>query len=108
MSARRGTDWRLVVAGLAFAAFVGLAALVAGVFAPLYVLDAQVAEELHGFARRHLGWTGAVSVWTDLFGPLPWRVAVGVIGIVLVRKGRWRQAVWVVGAMAVAGVELPQ
>jgi membrane-associated phospholipid phosphatase len=71
---------------------------------PVNELDAEVAGELHEYALAHPGVTQLLIVWTDLFGPWPWRVAVIGYAAWLLYKGAPRLAVWAVTTITVGGL----
>ncbi|WP_433440956.1 phosphatase PAP2 family protein [Nonomuraea sp. CA-141351] len=96
---------RLAVAGLAAALIVipfSLLLVVAKM--PVNGLDAQVADELHEYALAHPGVTRLLIVWTDVFGPWPWRIAVIAYAVWLLYKGAPRLAVWAVTTVTVGGL----
>jgi undecaprenyl-diphosphatase len=71
---------------------------------PLNRLDATVAEDLHDYALAHPAMTRLLMVWTDLFGPWPWRVAVIVLSGWWVYKGAPRLAIWAITTITVGGM----
>jgi undecaprenyl-diphosphatase len=71
---------------------------------PLNELDAQVAEDLHEYALAHPGVTKLLLVWTDLFGPWPWRIAVIAYAAWLLYRGARRLAIWAVTTVTVGGL----
>ncbi|MFI7688538.1 phosphatase PAP2 family protein [Nonomuraea sp. NPDC049655] len=71
---------------------------------PLNRLDAGVAHELHEYALAHPGVTRVLIVWTDLFGPWPWRVAVAAFTIWLLMHGRRRLALWAITTVTAGGL----
>ncbi|MEO3868222.1 phosphatase PAP2 family protein [Nonomuraea sp. B12E4] len=71
---------------------------------PLNWLDARVAGELHAYALAHPLVTRALIVWTDVFGPWPWRIAVIVYAAWLFCRGTRRAAVWAVTTVTVGGL----
>ncbi|NUP01948.1 MAG: phosphatase PAP2 family protein [Nonomuraea sp.] len=71
---------------------------------PLNRLDAEVAHELHEYALAHPGVTRLLIVWTDLFGPWPWRIAVGAFTVWLLTRGRRRLAMWAITTVTVGGL----
>ncbi|WP_046564031.1 phosphatase PAP2 family protein [Micromonospora sp. HK10] len=93
-----------VAAFLVLVPFSLLALLVLGAWSPLFRLDASITDTLHRYALEHPGWVRAMSVWTDVFGPGPLRVAAAVlVGWLLFRRAP-RLALWVVTTMAVGGL----
>ncbi|GAA4557903.1 phosphatase PAP2 family protein [Planotetraspora kaengkrachanensis] len=101
----RGLGLRLTVAGLAVAlAMVPFTALLVIAKMPVNRLDAEVAEDLHEYALAHPGVTRLLVVWTDLFGPWPWRVAVAAFAVWLLRRGAPRLAVWALTTVTVGGL----
>ncbi|MET7465371.1 phosphatase PAP2 family protein [Nonomuraea sp. NPDC005501] len=96
---------RLTLASLAVALVMvpfGLLLVVAKM--PLNGLDAGVAADLHEYALAHPGVTRLLIVWTDLFGPWPWRIAVIAYAAWLLYKGAPRLAVWAVTTVTVGGL----
>ena len=91
----------LVVGGLV--PFALLAALVAGQWAPLRQVDADITGDLHTWALDHpIG--RDVAVWcTNIFGPMPLRVAALGLVIWLVRRQEKRLAWWVAVTMVAGG-----
>ncbi|SDJ24629.1 undecaprenyl-diphosphatase [Nonomuraea maritima] len=71
---------------------------------PVNVVDARVAAQLHAFALAHPGVTRLLIVWTDVFGPWPWRVAVVAVAAWLAYRGATGAAVWAVTTMVVGGL----
>ncbi|MFC0550809.1 phosphatase PAP2 family protein [Planotetraspora thailandica] len=67
-------------------------------------LDVRTAETLHDYAVTHSGVTGLLIVWTDLFGPWPWRIVVTALAVWLLRTGAHRLAVWALATMAAGGL----
>lgn len=91
----------LAVGGLV--PFALLAALVAGEWPPLRGVDADITNDLHAFAVTHPGLRD-VAVWcTNIFGPMPLRVAALGLVIWLVRRQEKRPAWWVAVTMAAGG-----
>ncbi|GAA1282637.1 hypothetical protein Psi02_31640 [Planotetraspora silvatica] len=96
---------RLTVAGLAVAlAMVPFTVLLVIAKMPVNRLDAEVAEDLHVYALAHPGVTRLLVVWTDLFGPWPWRIAVAAFAVWLLQKGAPRLAVWALTTVTVGGL----
>ncbi|MEW9552154.1 phosphatase PAP2 family protein [Nonomuraea sp. NPDC050783] len=101
----RGLGLRLMVASFAVALLmVPFTLLLVVAKMPLNDLDRQVAENLHAYALDHPGVTRLLIVWTDLFGPWPWRVAVVAYAVWLLRKGAPRLAAWAVTTVTVGGL----
>jgi membrane-associated phospholipid phosphatase len=71
---------------------------------PLNELDASVARDLHRYALANPDVTTVLIVWTDLFGPWPWRIAVVGMAIWLARRGARRVGVWAVTTITVGGL----
>ncbi|WP_336213999.1 phosphatase PAP2 family protein [Nonomuraea sp. LPB2021202275-12-8] len=71
---------------------------------PLNRLDASVAGELHEYALANPAVTNLLIVWTDLFGPWPWRIAVVALAVWLWRRGARRVAIWAVTTITVGGL----
>jgi membrane-associated phospholipid phosphatase len=96
---------RLTVASLAVAlVMVPFTLLLVIAKMPVNRLDAEVAEDLHEYALAHPGVTRLLIVWTDLFGPWPWRIAVGAFAVWLLYKGAPRLAVWALTTVTVGGL----
>ncbi|MFC7106433.1 hypothetical protein ACFQQB_42130 [Nonomuraea rubra] len=73
----RGLGPRLVLAGLAaWLILIPFSLLLVVAKLPLNDLDAGVAAGLHAYVLDNPGVTRALIVWTDAFGPWPWRIAV--------------------------------
>ncbi|MFI7633272.1 phosphatase PAP2 family protein [Nonomuraea sp. NPDC049400] len=71
---------------------------------PVNELDAQVADELHQYALAHPEVTRLLIVWTDVFGPWPWRIAVIAYAAWLLCRGAPRPAIWAVTTVTVGGL----
>lgn len=71
---------------------------------PVNALDAGAARNLHEYALAHPGVTRFLIVWTDLFGPWPWRIAVIAYAAWLLYKGAPRLAAWAVTTVTVGGL----
>ncbi|MEU4547520.1 phosphatase PAP2 family protein [Nonomuraea dietziae] len=71
---------------------------------PVNGLDAQVAKELHAYALAHPDVTRLLIVWSEVFGPWPWRVAVIAYAAWLLYRGAPRLAIWAVTTMVVGGL----
>ncbi|MFG3442952.1 phosphatase PAP2 family protein [Nonomuraea sp. NPDC047897] len=71
---------------------------------PLNELDAGVARALHAYARAHPDVTEVMIVWTDVFGPWPWRIAVAALAGWLVHRGAPRLALWAITTITVGGL----
>ncbi|GGO72689.1 phosphatase PAP2 family protein [Nonomuraea cavernae] len=103
--ADRGLGVRLGVASVAIVlAMIPFTLLLVVAKMPLNRLDAQVAENLHAYALDHPVMTNALIVWTDLFGPWPWRIAVAVYAGWLFYRGAPRVALWAVTTLTVGGL----
>ncbi|MEV0594717.1 phosphatase PAP2 family protein [Nonomuraea cavernae] len=103
--ADRGLGVRLGVASVAIMlAMIPFTLLLVVAKMPMNRLDAQVAENLHAYALDHPVMTNVLIVWTDLFGPWPWRIAVAVYAGWLVYKGAPRLALWAVTTLTVGGL----
>jgi membrane-associated phospholipid phosphatase len=101
----RSLGLRLTVASLAVAlVMVPFTLLLVIAKMPVNRLDAEVAENLHEYALAHPGVTRLLIVWTDLFGPWPWRIAVGAFAVWLLYKGAPRLAVWALTTVTVGGL----
>ncbi|MEU7895709.1 phosphatase PAP2 family protein [Nonomuraea sp. NPDC049152] len=101
----RSLGLRLTLASLAVASImIPFSLLLVVAKMPVNGLDAQVAEELHEYALAHPGVTRLLIVWTDLFGPWPWRIAVIAYAAWLLYKGAPRLAVWAVTTVTVGGL----
>ncbi|TMR14372.1 phosphatase PAP2 family protein [Nonomuraea turkmeniaca] len=101
----RGLGLRLTVASLAAALIVipfNLLLVVAKM--PVDGLDAEAARNLHEYALAHPGVTRFLIVWTDLFGPWPWRVSVIAYAVWLLYRGAPRLAAWAVTTITVGGL----
>ncbi|MEH0934417.1 phosphatase PAP2 family protein [Micromonospora psammae] len=81
-----------------------LAVLVLGAWPPLHDLDATVTHALHGYALDHPAWVRAMTVWTNVFGPGPLRIAALAVVVWLWHRRARRLALWVVTTMAVGGL----
>jgi membrane-associated phospholipid phosphatase len=75
--------------------FTLLATLVLGDWAPLRRFDLAVTAQLHGYALDNPVWVRVMSVWTDVFAPMPLRAAALVLVLWLAHDGARRLAVWV-------------
>ncbi|PZG18171.1 phosphatase PAP2 family protein [Nonomuraea aridisoli] len=71
---------------------------------PVNDLDLRVAADLHAYALENPGVTRVLIVWTDLFGPWPWRIAVVAYAVWLLNKGAARLAAWAVTTITVGGL----
>ncbi|GAA1718296.1 phosphatase PAP2 family protein [Nonomuraea sp. AD125B] len=101
----RGLGLRLALASLAVALImIPFTLLLVVAKMPLNDLDHQVAVDLHAYALAHPGVTTVLIVWTDLFGPWPWRIAVGLYAAWLFYRGAPRLAAWAVTTMVVGGL----
>ncbi|MEV0198780.1 phosphatase PAP2 family protein [Nonomuraea sp. NPDC050691] len=96
---------RLTLASLAVAlVMIPFSLLLVVAKMPVNGLDAGVAERLHAYALAHPGVTRVLIVWTDLFGPWPWRIAVIAYAAWLLYKGAPRLAAWAVTTVTVGGL----
>jgi membrane-associated phospholipid phosphatase len=96
-----------VVAGAAvllLTPFTVLMLLVATAWPPLLDLDARLAASLHVGTSANPGLVEALQWWTDVFGPGPLRVLVGVVAVWLWWRGARRVAIWAVVTMVAGGV----
>ncbi|MGK5743253.1 phosphatase PAP2 family protein [Micromonospora sp. URMC 103] len=93
-----------VAAFLVLVPFALLALLVLDAWPPLHRMDAAATDALHGYALDHPGWVRLMSVWTDVFGPMPLRAAALVLVIWLVSRGARRAAAWVTVTMLAGGL----
>jgi len=84
--------------------FALLAALVAGQWGPLRDADAGITDELHAWALAHPGWRDAAVWWTNIFGPMPLRIAALGLGVWLVRRHARRLGWWVAVTMVAGGL----
>lgn len=84
--------------------FTVLMLLVATAWPPLLALDAHLAATLHAAASANPAFTGALQLWTDVFGPGPLRVLVGVVAGWLWWRGARRVALWAVVTMVAGGL----
>ncbi|MEV6155034.1 phosphatase PAP2 family protein [Nonomuraea sp. NPDC052129] len=101
----RSLGLRLTIASLAVALImVPFSLLLVVAKMPVNGLDKQVADDLHAYAITHPGVTRVLIVWTDLFGPWPWRIAVIVFAAWLWHKGARRLAVWAIVTITVGGL----
>jgi undecaprenyl-diphosphatase len=71
---------------------------------PLNGLDAEVADDLHDYALAHPGVTRLLLVWTELFGPWPWRIAVAAFAGWLLYRGAPRLGIWALTTITVGGL----
>ncbi|MFG1948207.1 phosphatase PAP2 family protein [Nonomuraea sp. NPDC048826] len=71
---------------------------------PLNRLDSRVAHELHAYALANPVMTDLLIVWTDVFGPWPWRAVVLVLAFWLWRSRREGAALWAATTIIVGGV----
>ncbi|MFB4268100.1 phosphatase PAP2 family protein [Nonomuraea sp. GTA35] len=100
-----GLGPRLTLAGLAaWLILIPFSLLLVVAKMPLNDLDAEVAAELHAYALDNPGVTRVLIVWTDAFGPWPWRIAVIACAGWLLYKGAARAAVWAVTTVTVGGL----
>ncbi|MER7418050.1 phosphatase PAP2 family protein [Micromonospora peucetia] len=99
-----------LAAGAAFLVavpFTLLAVLVLGNWSPLRRLDTAVTDALAGYAADHPTWARLLTLWTDVFAPMPLRVGALVLFLWLVRRGARQLAVWVAVTMTVGGLLSP-
>ncbi|MDT0531321.1 phosphatase PAP2 family protein [Micromonospora sp. DSM 115977] len=87
--------------------FTLLAVLVLGDWSPLRRLDTTVTDALVGYAADHPAWVRLMTLWTDVFAPMPLRVGALVLVLWLVRRGARQLAVWVAVTMTVGGLLSP-
>ncbi|MEV0161430.1 phosphatase PAP2 family protein [Nonomuraea fuscirosea] len=100
-----GLGPRLTLAALAAAlVMIPFSLLLVVAKLPLNALDAGVAAELHAYALANPDVTRVLIVWTDLFGPWPWRIAVAAYAVRLLRRGAPRTALWAVTTVTVSGL----
>ncbi|WP_214322715.1 phosphatase PAP2 family protein [Nonomuraea sediminis] len=71
---------------------------------PVNALDRGVAFELHAYAHTHPAWVRILSVWTDAFGPWPWRIAVIALAAWTLYRGAPRLAAWAITTITVGGL----
>jgi undecaprenyl-diphosphatase len=71
---------------------------------PLNGVDAGVAHRLHEYAHANPEMTTALIVWTDVFGPWPWRAAVALLAFWMLRRGVRRLAAWAITTITVGGL----
>ncbi|SEG99875.1 undecaprenyl-diphosphatase [Nonomuraea solani] len=96
---------RLTLAGFAVALImIPFSLLLVVAKMPVNDLDARVAAELHAYAHANPAMTTVLAVWSEVFGPWPWRIAVVAYAAWLLRKGARRLALWAVTTVAVGGV----
>jgi undecaprenyl-diphosphatase len=101
----RGLGLRLTLAGVAVAlVMIPFSLLLVVAKSPVDGLDAEAARSLHEYALAHPGVTGFLIVWTELFGPWPWRLAVIAYAAWLLYKGAPRLAAWAVTTVTVGGL----
>ncbi|MCM0675770.1 phosphatase PAP2 family protein [Micromonospora phytophila] len=93
-----------VAAFLVLVPFTLLALLVLASWSPLHRLDAAVTDVLYDWALDHPGWTRLLTVWTDVFAPMPLRLAALAVVVWLVRRQARRLALWVATTMLVGGL----
>ncbi len=84
--------------------FTLLAVLVLTGWPPLRRLDVAVTGQLHGYALDHPAWVRVMSVWTDVFAPMPLRAGALCLVVWLTRRGARRLAVWVTTTMVLGGL----
>src|SRR3954469_20576567 len=101
----QGLTVRLLVAGgAAVLLLIPFTLLLIVARMPVNGLDRGVAQELHEFALAHPAVTSVLRVWTEVFGPWPWRIAVIAYAAWLLYKGAPRLALWAVTTITVGGV----
>ncbi|MFI6600662.1 phosphatase PAP2 family protein [Nonomuraea sp. NPDC050536] len=71
---------------------------------PVNGLDRGVAYDLHVYALSHPALTRFLAVWTDVFGPWTWRIAVVVLAGWMLYHGAPRLALWAVTTITVGGM----
>ncbi|WP_157248593.1 phosphatase PAP2 family protein [Nonomuraea typhae] len=91
----------VLVAGVLFAV---VAVLVETCLPVLMALDWSVMSGMYSFGVAHPEVTAFTQVWTDVFGPWPWRLAVGAVAAYLAWRGAVRQAAWALTAITAGGV----
>ncbi|MEV4466303.1 phosphatase PAP2 family protein [Micromonospora echinofusca] len=84
--------------------FTLLAFLVLGDWPPLRRLDTAVTDALAGLAAEHPAWVRLMALVTDVFAPMPLRVAALVLVLWLLHRQARQLAVWVAVTMAVGGL----
>jgi membrane-associated phospholipid phosphatase len=84
--------------------FTLLAVLVKTAFEPITTLDARVAHDLNVYALAHPDWTRFITVWSEVFGPWPWRVAVILFAGWLIYRGAPRLAAWAITTITLGGL----
>lgn len=101
----RGLGLRLTLASVAVAlVMIPFTLLLVVAKMPVNGLDAEAARYLHEYALTHPGVTRFLIVWTDLFGPWPWRIAVIAYAAWLLYEGAPRLAAWAVTTITVGGL----
>ncbi|MEV4624868.1 phosphatase PAP2 family protein [Micromonospora sp. NPDC049523] len=93
-----------VAAVLVLVPFSVLSLLVISAWWPLRSVDEGLAESLHAEAVANPGWTSAMQIWTDVFGPGPLRLLVLAVVIWLWWRGARRVALWAVTTMVAGGL----
>ncbi|PZF94369.1 PA-phosphatase [Micromonospora deserti] len=96
-----------LAAGAAFLVLVPftlLAFLVLGSWSPLRRLDTAVTDALAVYAAEHSSWVRLMSLWTDVFAPMPLRFGALLLVIWLARRKARQLAVWVATTMLVGGL----
>lgn len=93
-----------VVALLLLVPFTLLGVLVAFNWPPLRELDAGITDAVHGWARTQPGWSTLAVWWTNIFAPMPLRLAALGLVIWLFRRHARALAWWVITTMAAGGL----
>ncbi|NUT40198.1 MAG: phosphatase PAP2 family protein [Thermoactinospora sp.] len=78
--------------------------LVKVVFPPLHWLDQTVAEAMNSYGLARPLRTQLINVWSEVFGPWPWRIAVLALAAWVAYRGARRLAVWAVVTITVGGL----
>ncbi|MEV0387405.1 phosphatase PAP2 family protein [Nonomuraea sp. NPDC050643] len=96
---------RLTLASLAVAlVMIPFSLLLVVAKMPVNELDAEVAAELHEYAHANPLVTQALAVWSEAFGPWPWRIAVIACAAWLLHRGAPRLALWALTTVTVGGL----
>jgi membrane-associated phospholipid phosphatase len=84
--------------------FLLITILVKVVFPPLRWLDRTVADTMYAYGLERPLRTQLVNVWSEVFGPWPWRIAVVALAIWVAYRGATRLAAWAVTTITVGGL----
>ena len=96
-----GVRVAVVLAIAAASAFIALTVAVTTSWGPLIGLDRAVADGANTYAAAHPDWVWAMKVWTNVAGPVVWRVLAVLVGVwLLVRRAVLSAAVTVGAVMA--------